>query len=336
MRTIKDLGEFGLIARLEKLLHAEGCTLVGQGLGIGDDAAVLPALPGQDWLFSADTQIEGRHFNSAWFSPEQVGSRAMAVNLSDIGAMGGRPHAVLISLGLRADMPIETIEGWYRGFARQLSPWQATVIGGNICLVDGPPFIDITAIGRIKHEGAVRRAGALPEQAVIVSGFPGQATAGLRLLQEQGLLAKELYPQLVRSYLEPGHRVGLGLSLAAQGLVSAMTDSSDGLAADLANLCRASGCGAQLEAAALPLSREMVEVAARWEENPVDLVLGASDDYELLCTCPRENVAEILSISTPDQPLTCIGWTSADPNKLHLELKDSVVGIDPRGWDHLA
>lgn len=335
---VGDIGEFELIDRLRGILEEASCHPPASGLGMGDDAALLPQAPGYDWVLSCDAQLEGRHFMSSWSSPDEIGARAMAVNLSDIGAMGGTPQAALISLGLTAEMPLATVEGWYRGIAAQLRPWQAAVLGGNITQVDGEPFIDITAIGRVRCGRALRRDRAQPGDRILVTGHPGQAAAGLRLLRQLGPAARQQAPALVEAYVRPQHRVAVGRLLADGGWASAATDISDGLAADLANICRASGCGMRLLASRLPLGVALPVATAAWGQDPVAYALGPSDDYELVFTCPPGLADEAAgAVGGMGVEVAVIGEITEAAAGLLLEREDGQNEVlEAAGWDHFG
>jgi thiamine-monophosphate kinase len=177
-----DIGEFGLIGRIGRIVEAEGVRSERVRLGIGDDTASFLPRPGYELLVTCDAMVEGRHYLPEWSSPYQVGRRAMTVNISDIGAMGGRPLYALVSLGLKKETAVRDVEGLYRGFLAELNPFSAAIIGGNITGSENGAFIDVTLIGEVEQGRAVRRGGAAPGDAILVTGYPGQAAAGLHLL----------------------------------------------------------------------------------------------------------------------------------------------------------
>lgn len=332
---VAEIGEFGLIDRLHKVLAREGRQPPGLSLGIGDDAALLHALPGCQWALTCDVLLEGRHYLPEYLSAFQLGRRAMAVNLSDIAAMGGQPRYALVALGLREDTPVREVEDWYRGFAAALNPWDAAIVGGNLTRIEGSQFIAITLMGEVGAGQALRRSGAWPGQAILVTGYPGQAAAGLRLLQHRGL---EDHP-LVQAYLSPVPRVAEGRALAGTGLVSAAIDTSDGFLGDLGHLCAASGAGARLWEKQLPLSPALCAAAAEWGEDPVQWFLGPSDDYELIATCAPEQV-EVVKVrlgEVSQVPVHQVGVLTDQPGCLELQGEDGALSrLHSRGWDHFA
>ena len=180
--TLADIGEFGLIHRIDKLLRKEGVHTPGVTLGIGDDAASFRPHSGYELLLTCDCMVEGRHYLLEHINPLDLGRRAMALNISDIGAMGGRPLYALVSLGLRANTLAADVEAMYRGFVAELNPFGASIIGGNLTKSGDGVFIDITLIGEVEEGKIVRRSTAQVGDAILVTGYPGQASAGLHML----------------------------------------------------------------------------------------------------------------------------------------------------------
>lgn len=333
-QTIADVGEFGLIDRLNRLLALQGVRPDGLELGIGDDAALLRPAPGHHLAVTCDVLLEGRHFLPGLLHGVALGRRAMSVNLSDLAAMGAAPRHAFVALGLRGETAVGEVEDWYRGFAAALTPWGAGVAGGNMTRVEGPQFVAVTLIGEVEPGRALRRGGARPGDQVLVTGYPGQAAAGLQLLQ--GPVPPAGNP-LVQAHLAPVPRVAEGMALAAAGVVHAAVDLSDGLVADLGHLCVASGVGARLWADHLPVSPALAEAASALGRDPLDWVLGASDDYELLLACPPAQLARARACVAGVGPasLTPIGEFTAANGQLEIVGVDGVVRpLGAGGWDH--
>ena len=175
--TISDIGEFGLINRIHRLIEQESIQNPAVTLGIGDDTASILPRAGYELLITCDSLVEGRHYLPEHTNAFDMGRRAMTVNISDIGAMGGWPLFALASLGLKPDTRVEDVESMYHGFIRELMPFGASIIGGNVTKVDCADFIDITLIGEVKQGKLVRRSGAEEGDAILVTGNPGQAAA---------------------------------------------------------------------------------------------------------------------------------------------------------------
>jgi thiamine-monophosphate kinase len=334
---LSDIGEFGLIARINELIRKEGVRSSRVTLGIGDDtAAFLPRL-GYELLITCDVLVENRHFLKEYTSPLDLGCRAMAQNISDIGAMGGRPLYALVSLGLRKDTPVHWVEETYRGFLQELNPLNAAIIGGNLTETGNGLFIDITLIGEVPRGEGVRRSGAKPGDLIFVSGYPGESAAGLKLLMQNGKDSRKTAHPLVRHYLNPGHRAALGAALARTSLITAMIDISDGLLGDLGHICLQSNVGADIVKEKLPVRQALRQAALQLQCDPYDWVLGASDDYELIFTCRPQHIGHLQTLSglEPPVPLTEIGRITGSPGEISLILPDGSRQLTrPSGWDH--
>jgi len=332
--TLKDIGEFGLIARIDDLLKREGVQSPGVSLGIGDDTASFKAKPGYEVLVTCDCVVEGRHFLSRHISAMDLGRRSMMLNISDIGAMGGHPLYALISLGLKNETLVKDIEDMYRGFLLELNPFGASIIGGNLTKSGDGIFIDITLIGEVEEGRAVRRSGARPGDVILVTGYPGQSAAGLQLLLQS--LASEDHP-LVRAYNKPSHRAREGRAVALAGCATAMIDTSDGFLGDLGHICEESGVGALLNQEKFPISDSLREAAKILKKDPPDFFLGDSDDYQLIITCGAKDVERIRSsiALTYEGPVTQVGQVTAPETGLRLLLTDgSEQRLSAKGWDH--
>jgi thiamine-monophosphate kinase len=334
---IKDIGEFGLIRRIQRLLSKEGFMDPAVTLGLGDDSASFQPREGCEILVTCDSMVEGRHFLPGKMNPIEIGRRAMTMNISDIGAMGGEPRYALVSLGLKEDTPVLEIDEMYRGFLDVLRDFGASIVGGNITKVDGAEFIDITLIGETERGKVIRRDGARNGDAIVVTGYPGQSAAGLELLlMEDSVESLDDHP-LVQAYKGPTHRAREGKAIADSGLASAMIDTSDGFAGDLGHICEGSGLGALLYVDKLPLSEALREVSSEMGKDPFDFVLGSSDDYELIITCDPDNIRRIQTLikSQSNISVTEVGKMGGAPHRICLCHPDgSEKDVFVSGWDH--
>ena len=336
--TVTDVGEFGLIDRLDALIQREGGGLSDQTVGIGDDCAVFRPQRGHEILVTCDCMVEGRHYLPEHTTPFDLGRRAMVQNISDIGAMGGTPRYAIVSLGLRGDLAVAAVESMYRGFLAETNPLGARILGGNITKSDSM-FIDITVIGEVAEGCSMLRSTARIGDVILVTGFPGQAAAGLQLLlkanEHDGLHENPV----VQAYNRPEHRAREGQAIAQAGGASAMIDTSDGFLGDLGHICRKSGVGALLYWEKLPVSDGLRGAAAHLGRDPYDLVLGQSDDYELIVTCPRGNVdrvrATIATVS--DLLVTEVGRIETAAHGIRVVLPDGTTrSVTAAGWDHFG
>ncbi len=334
---VSDIGEFGLIRRISDLLKKEGIQSNRVVLGIGDDAASFTQRSGYELLVTCDCMVEGRHYLPGRISPLNLGRRAMTLNISDIGAMGGRPLYALISLGLKSETLVQDLEEMYRGFLLELSPFGASIIGGNLTKSGDGMFIDITLIGEVEQGKGVRRSGAGVGDVILVTGYPGQAAAGLELLLHTPDDSKILGHPLVQIYQTPSHRAQLGEAIGKAGCATAMIDTSDGFLGDLGHICEESGVGAELFKKKFPSSEDLREAARLLHRDPNDFFLGESDDYELVMTCRPEDVASLRSVAAQccPVPLTEVGRITGDVGEITLVLPDGDRHpLKPSGWDH--
>jgi thiamine-monophosphate kinase len=261
----------------------------------------------------------------------------MALNISDIGAMGGMPRFAMVSLGLRGESPVPDVVDMYRGFLDELNPLEASVVGGNLTKSGDSAFIDITLLGEVEPAVRVNRNGARPGDAVLVTGHPGEAAAGLAMLLQGNCPEDPMGHPLVRAYLRPSHRAGEGRAIAKTGYATAMIDTSDGFLGDLGHICEASHVGAELWETGFPFSGELRQVAPALKQDPRELFLGESDDYELIITCSpdrvdhiREAVASVGAVLVAE-----VGRLTREEKEVILIRKDaSREKLTPSGWDH--
>ncbi len=278
-------GETALIAALARLF---GPPPAAVALGIGDDCAAL-ALAGPDYLlWTVDTQIEGVHFDLSYFSLPQLGRKALAVNLSDIAAMGGEPLYALLSLGWPSQRDLSGALALGQGLAQAAKEYGVAIIGGDTAASPAGVMVTISLLGRVPRGEMLRRQGAGVGDGVYVTGPLGEAAAGLEILKRGLTLNSELHEALCAAHLNPRPQLSAGRVLAGQRLATAAIDLSDGVATDLGHLCRAGGVGARIPAAAAPVSPRVRTAAAILGVDPLDLALKGGEDYQLLFTSPPE------------------------------------------------
>ena len=327
--SLVSLGEFGLIERLRRLVPGEGPGVV---LGIGDDAALLrfsgPAVA------TCDIQVEGVHFSWDLCLPEDVGWRAIAVNLSDVAAMAGTPRFALISLALPSDTTLERIERVYRGIGAIATTYTVAIVGGNLSGTPGPFVIDVTVLG--EAERPVTRSGARPGDGVWITGSVGKSAAGRFLLQHPEIRVAG-GETLVQAYRRPTPRVAAGKALAGTGMVTAMLDTSDGTGADLLHLAEASQVGVRLDTPRLPVADGLMDAARAGRQDPAAWTIDGGEDYELLFAAPPAFAAEAARLAARlEVGLTRIGEIlPASEGRWLVDTDGTRRALFPRGWDHL-
>lgn len=282
VETVGDVGEFGLIDRLLASLPNE----VRQSAdsvptGAGDDAAVLAPPADGLQIVTTDTLVEGIHFRFDWTDWESLGHKSLAVNLSDIAAMGGIPTTAFVTLGLRGDEQASDLETMYRGMGALARRHGVVIAGGDIVRVPTSRLVSITALGVAADAGVLLRSGARPGDIIGITGAIGASAAGLEILKHPERYAcRATAPQLVDAHLRPDPRIRAGQLLAELGATSAM-DLSDGLAGDLPKILVASGVCAEIRIDSLPvISAVRALFADTWQQ----LALHGGEDYELLFT----------------------------------------------------
>lgn len=276
------IGEFELIRWIQE--QVGNCDHLTRG--IGDDCAVQPQVQGQELLTSTDLLIEDIHFKRSWTSMFDLGRKSVAVNLSDIAAMGGVPQSLFLGIGRSKQIGPEELKDFIRGFLYEARQNDVVLAGGDTCGSPGPLIISVTVQGSIAATTAVQRRGARSGDCIYVSGTLGDSALALQQLQEGKIPAAALAQRLHT----PKARVTLGCSLSELKLATAMLDISDGLIADLNHLLTASGVGAELDLAAIPLSEDF-RLALNDDPGLIDLALAGGEDYELLFSSPRPDLA---------------------------------------------
>ncbi len=299
-------------------------------IGIGDDAAVVAPAPGMELAFSVDMLVEGRHF-LADVDPAALGHKTLAVNLSDMAAIGATPRWALLAGALP-----DNDERWLAEFARGLfalaQRFGVTLIGGDT--TRGPRNLCVTIIGELPPGAAITRSGARVGDDIYVSGTLGDAALALAALSGKTRIAADALVPLRERLERPEPRVGLGDRL--RGVATAALDLSDGLTGDLAHILDASGVGADLELARIPCSPELaLRMATRERELALACVLAGGDDYELCFTAApsaRERVAAIAAALV--LPLTRIGNVSAKRGLRVRDAHGAELSSLPAAYDH--
>ncbi|MBA2393409.1 MAG: thiamine-phosphate kinase [Ktedonobacteraceae bacterium] len=331
--------EFELIAHLTRGLPPRSDV----ALGVGDDCAILDLNGDTLLLATSDSQVEGVHFKRQFSSPEQVGRKALAVNLSDIAAMGGEPRYALISLILPADLPRSYIDVLYTGIRHEATHYATAIVGGNIASSSNSTalVIDITLLGTIERGHAITRSGAQSGDTLMVTGALGDSAAGLYTL----LHPSARYPRNAQEILRTVHRapqprvrVGRILSQFGPEIITSMLDISDGLSGDLAHLCTCSNVGVYIELAHLPLSSSIRAVAASIGYDPFTWALHGGEDYELLFTVSpghAQEVSEAVHAAT-SVSVTAIGTMLPSEAGMKVVYSDGHEDVlDVRSWNHL-
>jgi thiamine-monophosphate kinase len=341
--TVGDCSERALVARIQQHLPPAPDWLL---VGIGDDAAVVEPARNRVEVLSVDALIEGVHFDRAFSPPDAIGHRALAVNLSDLAAMGAAPRLALLSMALPAALPLADFDAVAAGFAALAARHRLHVAGGNLTRSPGPLMIDVTVLGTVKRRQALTRGGARPGDDLYVSGTIGAAAAGLRILQERLTHSAAQNTEqtgadverCVERYLRPEPRVRLGVMLSRTRAAAACMDLSDGLADAVQQMAEASHVGMTIDAASLP-----VDAGARtfFDARGMDAAteaMTAGDDYELLLAVrPRAHRRLTAAGRHGGAALTRVGRCTENPAVvLHRIVGDGAADTAPlpKGYSH--
>jgi thiamine-monophosphate kinase len=287
-------------------------------------------------LATADMLLEGVHFEIGLSSPGDVGWKALAVNVSDIAAMGGVPRFALVSLGAPAATPAATLEQLYVGLDECARSHGVAIVGGDTIAADRL-IVSVAVIGEPGSGGIVTRGGAKPGDVVCATGAIGGAAAGLALLRaaandERAAIVLNRFPELARSHRRPTPRVGEGAAAAAAG-ATAMIDLSDGLGRDVGHICEASGTGARVAASAIAVADGVAETASWAGIDPIEMAIAGGDDYELVMTIGDDRVDALTQVLSPTR-LTRIGTIEGDGDVVLDRGDGTIEPMSVLGWDH--
>jgi thiamine-monophosphate kinase len=331
-QTVADAGEHRIIELIRSLVPPAPAWVT---VGIGDDAAVVEPERNRLEVLTTDVMVEGVHFDRAFCDPESIGFKALAVNLSDLAAMGAAPRLALLSLGLPASWPVADLERLLGALLALALRHKLTLVGGNITRSPGPLFVDLTVTGTCKRRRVLTRGGGRAGDALYVTGALGAAAAGLTWLKRHGATAPEgVVRDAVDRFLRPEPRLRFGVIAGRTQAASACMDLSDGLADAVRQMARASGVGATVEAAALPVHPGATEILGE-PSQILGAALSGGEDYELLLAVPRRRQRRFLAVHRLTKlPVTRIGTLTAERD-LVLRYADRDEPL-PAGFEHFS
>ncbi len=346
--ALAALGEFGLISRIAAGVFTHESVLTG----IGDDAAVTELSTKMQLLTSTDMLLEDVHFRRIWHDPYRLGRKSLAVNISDIAAMGGIPRWALLSLAIPSDLPLDFVDDFIRGFLAMASESGVALIGGDTCSSRSGLVVSVTVMGEQRPERIVRRSGALPDDDIWVTGSLGDAALCLKLLESGfgsaqppnsarpicgSLSGVEGDDYLLSRLLDPTPRVAAALALAEAGLVTSMIDVSDGILADYGHIAEQSGVGGRLRLDALPLSSAFRRHTADFPAIPFKLALSGGEDYELCFTAPGSNREKIaVCMKKCGIAATRIGIVTSSAGVAAVNPDGSTYSAQREGFNHFT
>ncbi len=324
---LREVGEFGLIDLIKENTIVDPASVV---LGIGDDAAVYRPGPGMLELLTTDMLVENVHFSLSTTSPCQLGYKAVAVNLSDIAAMGGRPRQAVVSLGLPPRLAVEYVIELYKGMKEICREFGVNIVGGDTVSSPSGLVVNVAVVGEVPPAGLLRRSDARPGDVVAVTGTLGDSAAGLELLATADWQQHDYAWPLVTAHLTPRPRLDIGRQLAGWGASSA-DDISDGLASEANEIAHASKVGLRIFADRIPLSPAIRQAAAAAGRRPLDYALYGGEDFQLIFTLSQEAWA---GLPAGAGRLTAVGEVTGRAGEVVLVTDAGTSRLEPKGYNH--
>lgn len=330
---IKDISEFELIKRLT---HDNMPNSGNVFASVGDDAAVFSIDPGKAVVLTTDLLIEDIHFIREKMTPADLGYKAIAVNLSDIAAMGARPEHAFVSLGIPGDLDVEYVDSLYTGIKEIANKYKVNILGGDTSSSKNGLFINIAMTGVADPDKILYRDAALPGDIIFSTGFLGSSKAGLYLLMNNKDPEDSKFSELVNTHIRPHPFVEEGLFLSECKEVHAAIDISDGLSSDLTHIAEQSGVGYLLETKLIPVAETLNKFCIKFLHDPIEYAVTGGEDYVLVFTVDPEYAADIGKLYRDKFgcDLYRIGEITASKDRLLLLENGSSIPLNSKGWNH--
>jgi len=331
--TLKNIGEFGFIKKI-----SSGCLIRPESIikAIGDDAAAFTTDPARISLITTDLLVERIHFLRDSINGFDLGYKSLAVNLSDIAAMGGTAREAFVSIAIPEDCPLDYLEAVYDGMKNLATKFDVNILGGDTTGSKVDLVINVAVYGTIAREEMLVRDAARAGDIIFSTGYLGDSKAGLHLILNDIPADSTELRNLLRAHRRPVPHLAEGRFLARQPAVKSAIDVSDGLSSDLGHVAVESSVGAVLYSAKIPISNDLDFFCRQYNFDPVEYALAGGEDYTLLCTASPEYAAAIAENFQKKfgRPLFRIGEITAG-NILKIENPDgSTKSIEPSGWNH--
>ena len=330
---IKEIGESGLIQRIADNYRSSHPAII---CGIGEDAAALKISEKNILLTTCDLLVEDIHFNLSLTNSYHLGRKSLAVNLSDIAAMGGIPRFFLVSLAIPTYISVEFIDDLYRGIMELADEFNTKLVGGDTNASPDKLIIDITLLGEANPDHLLKRSGAQAGDSIFATGTLGDSALGFSILKrDHESNSTPHFNKLILRHLSPHPRIKEGKAIAEDRLASAMIDISDGLLTDLKQILTLSKVGAIIFISQLPLSNDFKQFQVQHKHNKIDFALNGGEDYELLFTAPQTKENDLYRLSQKLKvPITRIGEINSSGKLIVLDQNQTPYSIDDQGYDH--
>ncbi|NNL75152.1 MAG: thiamine-phosphate kinase [Desulfobacterales bacterium] len=330
---LKDIGEFGFIEKIR-----QGCLFRPDNIlrAIGDDAAAFYTDAGLVSLITTDLLVERVHFLRTATDGFNLGYKSLAVNLSDIAAMGGTAKEAFISIAIPEDCSIDFLEDLYRGIKDLAATFEVNILGGDTTSSVIDLIINIAVTGSVPKENLLLRDAAQPGDIIFSTGVLGDSRAGLHMILNNISTDSKKLKKLFQSHILPRPFLHEGRFLSSQNGVHAAIDVSDGLSSDIGHIAKESQVGVRLFADQIPVSENLIYFCRRFDFNPAEFAFAGGEDYTLLCTVSPDHADDVAEkyLKTFNSPLYPIGEVT---NSGKLEIVDSsgrTKEFKPKGWDH--
>jgi thiamine-monophosphate kinase len=330
---LKEIGEFGFINRISR-----GCLIRPEGVikGIGDDAAAFRADSRLVSLVTTDLLVERVHFLREAISAYELGHKCLAVNLSDIAAMGGTAREAFVSIAIPEGYELDALEDLFQGMKDLGARYAVNILGGDTTCSQADLIINVAVYGQVPEDQMLTRGAAQPGDVIFTTGFLGDSRAGLHLILDKVPIDTPELKALLAAHLHPEPHLREGRLLASSGGVRAAIDVSDGLSSDLGHILEESRVGARIQAEKLPISDNLRSYCRRFGKSPAEYALAGGEDYVLLLTAAAERCSDVARVfqAAFGRPLYAIGEIT---DSMSMELVGpgaTLTPLAPTGWDH--
>lgn len=334
---LSQIGEVGLINKIKLLTQKQVNNNVI--IGIDDDAAAIRITDGDILLLTTDTMIQGVHFDLSYFTFYQLGQKAIAVNISDIAAMGGSPSYALVALSVPPNIEIASVEQLYQGMIDLGGEYNVSIIGGDTTSSPKNIYISISLIGQTNPEEVISRGGAKEGDVICVTGFLGMSKAGLKILRNRAVFNQTKFGTVISKHLTPEPRVQEARFLVQNTNINSMIDISDGLSSDLTHICESSNVGAEIYANTIPVDRLTKEVALYFNESWIDYSVDGGEDFELLITLDEKEYQKIKQKfeNRFGLKLTTVGYIKEKGQGINIIYDDGkITSLGYKGYNHFS
>lgn len=329
---LTPIAHIGVPALIERITAQGVLRQPSTQMGVGDDAAHIKPVPGEEWVATTDMMVEGVHFDATYFPLKHLGYKVVVAGISDVVAMNAVPRQILMGLAISAKYTVEAVEELYKGVHAACEAYGVDLVGGDVTSSTGGLILSVTAIGSAPANRLVSRSGARKGELICVSGDLGAAFMGLNLLEREKRIYREDpgiqpdfgdYEYLLQRQIRPAARTDMSAVFDALGcLPSSLIDLSAGLGRDIAAICRASGVGCRLYEERIPIDPLVHELATHFHIDPTLCALSGGEDYELLFTLPA-GLSDQLQ-GHPD--ITMVGYVT--------ETQDGQILVSHSGQEH--